>query len=122
MIQFSIPGEPQPQARHRKGKGGNMYDPSAQAKKYFGILAMQQRPEEPFDFPVAVTIGFFFEAKKGEEGWHTKKPDIDNCIKFALDALNGIYWKDDSFVVQVTATKRYSDKPGIEIAIRDTQI
>ncbi|KKK49189.1 hypothetical protein LCGC14_3137560, partial [marine sediment metagenome] len=33
---------------------------------------------------------------------HTKRPDVDNLVKLVKDALNGIYWKDDS-QVQITA-------------------
>ena len=40
-----------------------------------------------------------------------KKPDIDNLVKAALDALNGAAYEDDGQVVTVTATKRYSLQP-----------
>ena len=46
-----------------------------------------------------------------------KKPDIDNLIKFVLDALQGQegYIVDDSQVVRIYAEKLYSDKPRTEI-------
>jgi len=37
----------------------------------------------------------------------TKTPDIDNCIKFVLDALNGVAYHDDKQVAKVTATKKW---------------
>lgn len=40
----------------------------------------------------------------------TSKPDLDNCIKL-LDALNGIAWRDDSQIVEQTATKVYGPLP-----------
>ena len=48
-----------------------------------------------------------------------KKPDIDNLIKFVLDALQGqnAYFVDDSQVVRILAEKIYSDNPRTEIMI-----
>ena len=48
----------------------------------------------------------------------TKRPDIDNlAAKAALDACNGVVWRDDSQVVDMTLMKRYSLKPRIEITV-----
>ena len=33
------------------------------------------------------------------------RADIDNLLKLALDALNGVAWNDDRQVVKVTAVK-----------------
>ena len=48
-----------------------------------------------------------------------KKPDIDNLIKFVLDALQGQdgYFVDDSQVIRLYAEKIYSDKPRTEIML-----
>ena len=43
-----------------------------------------------------------------------KKPDIDNLVKFVLDAANGVLFKDDSQVVRVLATKMYDDRGDFE--------
>jgi Holliday junction resolvase RusA-like endonuclease len=45
----------------------------------------------------------------------TSRPDIDNYIKAVFDGCNEIVWKDDSQVVQVTATKRHSHSRGISV-------
>jgi Holliday junction resolvase RusA-like endonuclease len=45
------------------------------------------------------------------------KPDADNIIKAAADALNGVAYTDDTQVVEVFARKYYSDSPRIEIYI-----
>lgn len=44
------------------------------------------------------------------------RPDIDNVVKIALDALNGVMFEDDAQVYQVTAHKKYGD-PMILITI-----
>lgn len=50
---------------------------------------------------------------------HTKKPDIDNLIKSALDALNGLAYADDSKIIKVAAEKQYSEKPRTELSIKE---
>lgn len=47
------------------------------------------------------------------------RPDIDNYIKFVMDCLNGIIYKDDSQVVHVEATKIYSTDPQTIIIIKE---
>ena len=42
---------------------------------------------------------------------HITKPDVDNLIKFTLDVLSGVLYKDDNQVVSVTAIKLYDDEP-----------
>jgi Holliday junction resolvase RusA-like endonuclease len=37
----------------------------------------------------------------------TAKPDGDNVLKLALDALNGVAWKDDAAVVDMACSKRF---------------
>lgn len=45
------------------------------------------------------------------------KPDLDNYIKFYLDAGNGILWRDDCVITSITAKKRYGDQPRTVIDI-----
>jgi Holliday junction resolvase RusA-like endonuclease len=44
-------------------------------------------------------------------GSPTVKPDIDNLVKFYLDAGNNILWSDDKKIVELKATKIYSESP-----------
>ena len=44
---------------------------------------------------------------------HIKKPDCDNLIKAAKDALKGICYKDDSQIIEIYAIKKYA-VPGLE--------
>lgn len=56
---------------------------------------------------------------------HIIKPDIDNLSKAIIDSLNGVLYKDDSQVVDLTSKKRYiyvsnenkskTEKPGVKI-------
>lgn len=47
------------------------------------------------------------------------KPDLDNYVKAAKDALTGVIWRDDSQIVDYHSPfgKFYSDKPRIEINV-----
>ena len=54
---------------------------------------------------------------KAGEIKHTKKPDLDNLIKFTKDCLNGVVWKDDAQVFSITAEKRYDPNPKTIISI-----
>jgi Holliday junction resolvase RusA-like endonuclease len=51
--------------------------------------------------------------------WHTKKPDIDNLAKAVMDALNGIVWKDDSQICELSAVKIYDVTPGIQLEVTE---
>jgi len=43
--------------------------------------------------------------------------DVDNVAKAVLDALSGIAWADDCQVVELTATKSWSDADRCDVAI-----
>ena len=51
----------------------------------------------------------------------TTKPDIDNVIKAVLDGLNGVAYADDSQVVALSASKRYSDDPRVVVIVKDSR-
>lgn len=54
---------------------------------------------------------------------HGKKPDVDKLTRAVLDALvaAGVI-RDDSGVWALTATKRYADRPGVDIYVNATEI
>ena len=49
----------------------------------------------------------------------TKKPDLDNIAKAVLDSLNGIAYKDDSQIVSMVVSKKYSNRPRVEITLKE---
>ncbi|OUI86592.1 RusA family crossover junction endodeoxyribonuclease [Acetobacter tropicalis] len=46
------------------------------------------------------------------------RPDIDNQMKTAADALNGIAWKDDAQIVDATLSRRYGPESVTVIEVR----
>jgi Holliday junction resolvase RusA-like endonuclease len=47
----------------------------------------------------------------------TSRPDTDNYVKAALDAINGIVAADDCLVVELIAEKRYAAVPQLRIVV-----
>lgn len=121
MIEIKVLGEPKALKRHRMGRGFS-YDPSAGDKQTFAQIVQANAPEEPLSIPLRVEMIFYFSRPKSHFGtgknagnvkpgmslYHTARPDIDNLIKFVLDSLNGIFWKDDCYVSQINAAKVYT--------------
>jgi len=117
-----VVGLPLAEKRPRVGRYGNVYSPSGPARKAFAeemksILSSRGGELLPFVGAVAVKLLFTFSlptsaagagAAKVEQG-HICKPDVDNLIKFALDACNGVLYGDDKQVVEIYAKKVYGD-------------
>jgi Holliday junction resolvase RusA-like endonuclease len=131
MIEFFVPGKPQALKRHRTFRsklGFNVQvDPSAEAKYSFSVMADKHKPDKPFRDALIVLMEFRFPrpkahyTKKGLKDsapyLHTSRPDADNLIKFVCDALNGIFWHDDSLISRLIVMKRYSGTPGVYVKI-----
>lgn len=49
----------------------------------------------------------------------TGRPDGDNYLKAAQDALNGVAYIDDSQIIDARVIKRYSAKPAMRIELRE---
>jgi Holliday junction resolvase RusA-like endonuclease len=141
MISFTVYGNPKALKRHRtytRDRKGNalkfarQVDPSAADKADFLAQAMKHKPDVPFDCPLRVDCHFYFPRPKSHYGHkkgevyvklsapqgHTGRPDRDNLDKFVLDALSGIFWRDDSIVCYGNISKQYSEIPRTEIKIK----
>ena len=86
------------------------------------VAAMNGRP--PFDCPLMLNIlallpipRSWSQKRQREALYVTTRPDIDNYVKSALDALNGIVFRDDSLVVDLFVLQRYDAKPRLEITV-----
>jgi Holliday junction resolvase RusA-like endonuclease len=52
----------------------------------------------------------------------TVTPDVDNLCKAAADALTGIVFRDDKFIVDASISKFYSDRPRVEMEVREAEL
>lgn len=120
-----------PRAGIRNGKI-NMRDPmkSRNFKQYVGLVASQYAPDKLLEGPLQLEVKVYkpslksFSKKKAlaaEEGLlrPTTKPDVDNYVKGVKDALNKVIWNDDSQVVDLKVSKWYSEKPRVEVIIKE---
>src|SRR5262249_11669194 len=126
-----IAGAPVAKARPRAPRRGVVYTP-AHVRKYeaHGRPAAQQamdgqppitvpaRAEITVDLPVPASwSGRRRDAALRGDVRPTSRPDTDNYIKAALDAINAIVVADDSLVVDLVAIKRYAPVPALTIKI-----
>jgi len=107
------------------------YDPSVKDKEEIRRMVRTLAPDVPFDEPLEVTIFLYYSRSKNHYGtgrnahklkdnapyWKITTPDRDNADKIILDALNGIFWQNDSRVCAGPVIKQYSEIPRTEIYI-----
>ena len=133
MISVTIPGPPQPQGRGRAfrvGAGIRVYDPPAsRAWKGAAQWHMLQACRVPLEGPLEVALLAVFACPSSEylkrgihaRRWHTKgNADLENVVKAALDAGNGILWRDDRQVAVLHAAKiigAQDEAPGVHVQV-----
>ena len=123
---------PKSQARHKARRAGNrvfMYDPSSKDKSDFQQECSNFAPKHPLEGAISVSMIFSMPRPKSHyrsgkyshllkdnaPSLHVSKPDIDNLIKFYLDAMTGSFWKDDAYICTIEASKIYSEDGLVEI-------
>jgi Holliday junction resolvase RusA-like endonuclease len=133
-VAFFVAGTPIPKARARvvrTAKGVRSYTPDKTANYETRVAwhcqqAMNGR--DPLIVPVRLDLMIYVlppaswsqrrqtKALAGEIA-PTVKPDASNVCKAVEDAMNGVAYRDDSQIVELRVTKRYSDSPGVQIAV-----
>jgi len=135
MLTFTIPGTPigkgRPRVTTRGGKFATMYTPE-KTVNYEGLVAHSAKVAMAgmplFDGPASVRMEIICQvpaswsqkkrsAAIAGQVYPTTKPDIDNVEKAIFDGLNGVVWRDDVQVVEVSKCKRYGDTPGVRVMI-----
>lgn len=130
-----VSGEPQAQQRPRFSTHNGFvqtYDSakSKNAKAIIGMMAREVIGNEPLlegDLMLTLTVN-----KMPPQSWSKKKraavlgtgitsrPDLDNYIKLVLDALNGVWFRDDSSVASIMARKAWrEDREGMTIIVSE---
>lgn len=64
---------------------------------------------------IILCVVFGFKSKKN--GFRNIRPDLDNLLKFIIDAMKGIVYQDDSQIVYVNATKINAEEDFIDIKL-----
>lgn len=129
MFLLEIFGDPIPQKQTQwVRKTGIAYDPSKKAKERVQWCVRPYAPTQPLKCPVSVKITFYFEPPKSTSGirrrqmlhgviHHTKKPDADNCAYLITNALKGIFYDDDSQIIDLSIHKRYGESGKTVVSI-----
>jgi Holliday junction resolvase RusA-like endonuclease len=133
---FFVPGQPQGKGRAKvstRGGFARAYTPE-KTVAYESLIKAQYAAMYPDALPCAneihMSIIAWFEIPKSaskvqrgrmvcHEVGPTKKPDADNIAKVICDALNGIAYRDDTQIINLHISKRYSEKPGVDVWITD---
>ena len=130
-MRLEFPGEPIAKSRHRHGTTSSgkkiSYDIQKKAKEVVKWLALKQLHDSTNEFGTFIPSKSAFEVIlefhlitpdfKKPNVHAVCKPDIDNLVKFYLDALNRIVWEDDKQIISLHASKTYSDSPKTVITI-----
>lgn len=116
IFEFVIYGAAVPEGRPRVAKAGKFYrvytpKKTREWKEYIALQSLEYRPDAPYECPIILQLGFYLPRPKSlpkKVVHHIKKPDIENLAKSILDALEGIFYKNDSQVVHLTIGKYYT--------------
>jgi Holliday junction resolvase RusA-like endonuclease len=139
MIELTIPGEgvgkQRPKVFPVKTKSGGFIRRGVTPQKTVNyetlireLFAVKYPGFEPFTGPVWMMLYIYCGIPKSESMRRqqamadglirpAKRPDVDNLIKSAADAMNGFAYRDDAQIVKVTAQKFYSRTPHVKIQL-----
>lgn len=131
-IKITVPGDPVAKGRPRFNRAtGRSYTP-AKTEHYENLIRLAydlQCPDrKPAEGPITIYMKAYFSipgswsqkrqtAAAKREIHKISKPDLDNCLKAALDGLNKVAWRDDSQIDEIHMWKAYDERPRLEIMI-----
>ena len=132
--QFVIDGKIKGKGRPRFTKYGHTYTPEGTVsyenliKLQFGISCGKWYSEMPLKMKITAIHGVTKSTSKKNRLLMlqdiikpTKKPDADNIIKVICDALNGIAYKDDTQIVDLTMKKIYGEPERVIVEIEEIE-
>lgn len=82
---------------------------------------LPHRPGKVSEKPIRLIVFFAFDVKDKQKWgkYKTTRPDTDNCLKLLKDLMTGLWYKDDSQVVDERVVKVYSEQASIMIKIEE---
>ena len=136
QIEFIIEGKVKPKQSFRYTRFGHKYTPR-DVKQYARDIQYSFYAKYPmwlpsflYQKPLKVEIQVYKKIPKSFSKIKKQraiaceirplvKPDVDNCTKNILDALNGIVYPDDRQIVELSVAKYYSDTDYVKVRIED---
>jgi Holliday junction resolvase RusA-like endonuclease len=127
VIQFSVPGKPQPWRRSRTNGKRHFTDAATVANQKAWAWYAKVAGARPVASPLRVMIvARFTPPKRASKADRARmlanythpiaRPDADNIAK-NLDALNGVAFVDDSQIVSLNVAKIYALEAGVDVTI-----
>jgi len=124
VIKFSVEGTPIQQGSMKFIKPGVMiHSRAVELAAWRANIAATAKLAgcKPITDPIAITMKFRVKRPKSVKREHpTVAPDLDKYIRGVNDGLTGVAFADDAQVIKITASKEYSDQPGVDIEISDS--
>lgn len=127
---FIIKGIPQPKARPRarvfyQGRcvRAHIYTPknTKSWERNIQLQTVWRRPKEIITAPIRMFLEFYLPRPKSlpkKVRYHIKRPDLDNLIKSVKDALEGIFYKNDSQIYTLSSRKVYAtEEAGVKVEL-----
>jgi Holliday junction resolvase RusA-like endonuclease len=127
-VYFEVLGNPVPKARARTvRKGGRTW--SFTPKKVVSWEKLVKTEAEkhfkkPLTGPIMISMIFYLNrpASRRVDIWVPTTPDLDNLEKAVLDALNGVAYEDDRYVVAKNGQKKYIRYDEPRVCVRITSL
>lgn len=118
-IAFEVPGEAVPKKRPRVVQGRAFTPAETVAyESAIGWAFKLAHQGPPLEGPLRVHVTVREVSRRPQH-----QGDLDNYVKSALDALNGLAWKDDREVVSISAhVNRHAHGPGMAIEIEELAV
>ena len=116
-IKFAIATEPVPFKRAMTNGKRRYNDPRySEYKLYLGLHArVAMNGQAPFDGAIRIHVDVFTKY----EPTSLRAGDVDNHLKAAMDALNGICYVDDRQITDATVNV-FKGTPHVEIEVEET--
>lgn len=108
-----------PKARPRFYRGIALTDPTTREFERTVKALFQSFCREPFVGPIKVELECFFAKPKKTEFSYPPRGDCDNFFKSVADAGNEVLWQDDSQIVRLVCSKKWSDQDGFRITVTE---
>jgi Holliday junction resolvase RusA-like endonuclease len=134
IVTFLIEGEPQGKGRHRTTKSGHTYTPQKTVlyENWIKTCYLSRVGEKLLQGPIKATIEAYYTIPKSkskkikiqmEKGMvrPQKKPDADNVAKAVCDSLNGIAYKDDAQIVDISVSKYYAESGFVKVILEEIE-
>jgi crossover junction endodeoxyribonuclease RusA len=111
IYSFFVPGKPQPKQRPRKGRYGNFYTPpeTKQYERYVRNVFWRLYPGTQVDAGHCWQMHITICGKCRADG--------DNILKVALDALQGLVYKNDRHVSGSFTFKPDAEQQGVYVEL-----